>query len=93
MRGRKNAMSRARENEPESTEESPTILPADIPRGAIYSYYRDDMENAGGLKVKWTIRVVTGPDAAPVDARQADAIREALTWAQRHHKLPPPPAG
>ena len=39
------------------------------------------MENTGGLKVKWKIRVVTGPDAAAVDARQAEAIREILQWA------------
>jgi hypothetical protein len=63
--------------------------PADITRGAIYSYYRDGMENAGGLKVKWAVRVVTGPDAAAVDARQAEAIREILQWAQRHNRLPP----
>ena len=59
-------------------------LPADIPRGAIYSYYRDGMENVGGLKVKWTVRVVAGPEAAQVDARQAEAIREALECIRRH---------
>ena len=63
-------------------------LPADITRGAIYSYYRDGIENTGGLKIKWTIRVVTGPDAAQVDARQAEVIKELLTWAQRHNRLP-----
>ena len=48
------------------------------------------MENAGGLKVKWSVRVVSGPDAAAVDARQAEVIREILQWAHRHHKLSPP---
>ena len=48
------------------------------------SYYRDDMENAGGLKVKWKIRVATGPEAARLDARQAAAIRELLIWATQH---------
>ena len=42
------------------------------------------MENVGGLKVKWTVRVVSGPEAAQVDARQAEAIREALEWIRRH---------
>ena len=40
-------------------------LPADITRGAIYSYYRDGMENTGGLKVKWTVRVVVRPGSRP----------------------------
>jgi len=59
-------------------------LPADITRSTIYNYYRDGMENVGGLKVKWTVRVVDGPEAAQVDARQAEAIREALEWIRKH---------
>ena len=34
--------------------------------------------------VRWKIRVVTGAEAARTDARQAEAIRELLTWAQRY---------
>jgi len=69
---------------PEEQKEHAENLPADIPRGAIYSYYRDGIDNVGGLKVKWTVRVVSGPEAAQVDARQAEAIREALEWIRRH---------
>ena len=58
--------------------------PVAIPDEAYLSYYRDDMENAGGLKVKWKIRVATGPEAARLDARQAAAIRELLIWATQH---------
>ena len=48
------------------------------------------MENTGGLKVKWKIRVVTGPEAARLDARQAAAIRELLIWAtQQQRRLTP----
>jgi hypothetical protein len=47
------------------------------------------MENVGGLKIKWTVRVVSGPDAARVDARLAEAIREILRWAHQHNLLPP----
>jgi hypothetical protein len=82
-------VSQATGYESESTGKEDSNLPVDIPRGAIYSYYRDDMENVGGLKVKWTVRVVAGPDADEIDARQAETIREVLQWAQRHHKLPP----
>jgi hypothetical protein len=58
-----------------------------IPGNAYLSYYRDDMESTGGLKVKWKIRVATGPEAARLDARQAAAIRELLLWAtQQQHR-------
>jgi hypothetical protein len=60
------------------------ILPADKPEQAIFSYYRDGMGNVGGLKVKWTVRVIAGPAAARWDARQAEAIREALEWIRKH---------
>jgi hypothetical protein len=54
---------------------------------SIFSYYRDDSEEAGGLKVKWTIRVATGAEARRLDERQNHAIRELLTWAaHRQHK-------
>jgi hypothetical protein len=72
------------QNDPDARKEHARNLPVDIPRGTIYSYYRDGMENVGGLKVKWTVRVVDGPEAAQVDARQAEAIREALEWIRRH---------
>ena len=76
-------------NDPDSGKEQASNSPADIPHVAIYSYYRDGMENVGGLKVKWTVQVVDGPDAAQVDARQAKAIKEILEWAHQHNLLPP----
>ncbi len=44
------------------------------------------VKTPGGIKVRWKVRVVTGPQAARYDARQAEAIREALTWAVRHQR-------
>jgi hypothetical protein len=44
------------------------------------------MESTGGLKVKWKIRVATGPEAARPDARQAAAIRELLIWATQQQQ-------
>jgi hypothetical protein len=62
-------------------------LPLVIPNGTIYSYNLDDGKTPGGLKVRWKIRVATGPEAARWDARQADAIKELLTWAsQQQHR-------
>jgi hypothetical protein len=52
-----------------------------IPNGTIYSYNLDDSKTPGGIKVRWKIRVATGPEAARYDARQAEAIKELLTWA------------
>jgi hypothetical protein len=54
----------------------------------IFSYYRDDNEEAGGLKVKWTIRVAEGAEAARLDERQNHAIRELLAWARRYRQDP-----
>jgi hypothetical protein len=56
-----------------------------IPNGTVFAYNLDERETPGGLKVRWKIRVVTGPDAARTEARQAEAIRELLQWA-RHHQ-------
>ena len=63
-------------------------LLAAIPNGTIYSYNLDDTKTPGGLKVRWKIRVATGPEAARWDARQADAIKELLTWATQHQQHP-----
>jgi hypothetical protein len=68
----------------ESAEEHAGNSPDTIPSGTIYSYNVDDSKTPGGIKVRWKVRVVTGPQAARYDARQAEAIREALTWAVRH---------
>jgi hypothetical protein len=57
--------------------------PDTIPNGTIYSYNLDDTKTPGGIKVRWKIRIVTGAEAARYDARQAEAIRELLTWAHQ----------
>jgi hypothetical protein len=51
-----------------------------IPDSAIYTYNMDDSKTPGGLKVRWKVRVITGPAAAGYDARQNAAIRELLSW-------------
>jgi hypothetical protein len=58
-----------------------------LPEPSIFSYYRDKIENAGGLIVKFTIRVADGPEAQRLDARQNTAIRELLAWAA-HRQQP-----
>ena len=68
----------------ESAEEHAGSSLDTIPNGTIYSYNMDDSKTPGGIKVRWKVRVVTGPQAARYDARQAEAIKEALTWVVRH---------
>jgi hypothetical protein len=57
-----------------------------IPNGTIFAYNLDDTKTPGGLKVRWKIRVATGTEGARWDARQAEAIKELLQWAQRHQR-------
>jgi hypothetical protein len=65
----------------ESSGEHAGNSPDTIPNGTIYSYNLDDSKTPGGIKVRWKIRVATGPEAARYDTRQAEAIKELLTWA------------
>ena len=54
----------------------PELLAA-IPNGTIFAYNLDEKNNAGGMRVRWKVRVANGPEAARAEARQAEAIREA----------------
>jgi hypothetical protein len=67
----------------QGSEEQPGNSPEAILNGTIYAYNLDYKKTPGGLKVRWKIRVVTGPDAARTEARQAEAIRELLQWARQ----------
>jgi len=69
---------------PERAESHDGNLPLDIPETCLFSYYRDDNEETGGTKVKWTVRVAEGAEADELDARQNHAIWELLTWAHRY---------
>ena len=59
-------------------------LPLDIPETHLFSYYRDDNKETSGMKVKWTVRVVEGAEAAELAARQNHAIWELLQWAHQY---------
>jgi hypothetical protein len=49
---------------PEQGKEHASNSPGAIPESTIYTYNLDDTKTPGGLKVRWKIRVVTGPAAA-----------------------------
>ena len=59
-------MSPAPENGQEKSEEHAGNSPAIIPDSTIYTYNMDDSKTPGGLKVRWKVRVITGPAAAAV---------------------------
>jgi hypothetical protein len=70
----------------ENGEEQRWNLPADIPGGTVYSYNLDDSKTPGGIKVRYKIRVVDGPEATRYDTRQTQAILELLRWTHRHSR-------
>jgi hypothetical protein len=65
-------------------------LPETIPNETIYSYNLDDRKKPGGLKVRFKVRIATGPEGARWDARLDQAIKELLQWAQRHPRSTTP---
>jgi hypothetical protein len=67
---------------------SPELLAA-IPNGTIFAYNLEEKNTAGGMKVRWKIRVANGPEAARAEARQAEAIKEALVWLRKHPQTRP----
>jgi hypothetical protein len=73
-------------NGPHKSEEHSGNSPVPIPDSTIYIYNMDDSKTPGGLKVRWKVRVITGPAAAGYDARQNAAIRELLSWACQHQR-------
>ncbi len=54
----------------------------------IISYNLSEGKRPGGMKVRYKIRIVTGPRAAEIDARQAQVIREVLEWSRQHRQHP-----
>jgi hypothetical protein len=72
----------------EPAEEYPSELLAATPNGTIFAYNLDQENNAGGMRVRWKIRVANGPEAQRWEARQAEAIREALTWLRKQQIRP-----
>jgi hypothetical protein len=86
MNEKENVMTSAPGNGHVKSEQHAGNSPAYIPRSTICAYNLDDTKTPGGIKVRWKIRVVTGPEAARYDARQAQAIMEALRWTHRHQR-------
>jgi hypothetical protein len=52
----------------------------------IISYDVDESERPGGMKVRYKIRIGSGPRAEAVDEAQARVIREILEWSRQHRQ-------
>ena len=59
-----------------------------IPESAEIAYNLREGERPDGLKVRFKITIAAGPEARELDARQAEAIRRLLQWAQQNQHSP-----
>jgi hypothetical protein len=59
-----------------------------IPESGIVAYNLREGERPAGLKVRYKIRIQTGPKARDLDEAQAEIIRELLEWARQYRARP-----
>jgi len=78
----------AEENPRENRENNHDNLPGIAPNGRLISYNVNEGERAGGIKVRFKIRIATGKRAQLIDARQAEVIMEVLQWQRQHRTRP-----
>jgi hypothetical protein len=67
-------------------EEHGNNSPSSMDGARIISYNLSEGERPGGIKVRYKIRIVSGPRAAAIDARQAQVIMEVAQWAAKHRR-------
>jgi hypothetical protein len=69
----------------ELQEQPSNSLPViDGPR--IISYNLSESERPEGMKVRYKIRIVSGPRAKAIEEAQARVIREVLEWSRQHRQ-------
>ncbi len=52
------------------------------------AYNLREGERPNGLKVRYKIRIETGPKARELDEAQAEIIRQLLEWARQYRARP-----
>jgi hypothetical protein len=72
----------------DDTVKQPSNAPLPIPESGEIAYNLNEEERPGGLKVRFKIKIATGAEARELDARQAEAIRRLLEWAQQNQQQP-----
>ena len=56
----------------------------------VISYNLSEGERPDGMKVRYKIKIVSGPRARVIDARQAQVIREVLEWSRQYRQQQAP---
>lgn len=70
---------------PEQEEHRSNSVPA-MGGDRVISYNLSEGERPGGIKVRYKVKIVSGPAARKLDAEQARAIREVLEWSRTHRE-------
>ena len=60
--------------------------PFDIDGDRIISYNVGEKERPDGIKVRYKLRVVSGPRAKALEQAQAQVLREVLEWSRAHRQ-------
>jgi hypothetical protein len=55
----------------------------------IVAYNLRKEERPAGMKVRYKVKIETGRKARELDERQAEVIRDLLTWARQHRARRP----
>ena len=72
--------------DPGKAEEQAGNSPGTIPGPDIIAYNLRKGERPGGMKVRYKIKVETGRKARELDERQAEIIKELLSWARQQQR-------
>jgi hypothetical protein len=67
-------------------EEQPGNSPPIMAGPRITSYNLSESERPEGMKVRYKIRIVSGPRAKAVDEAQTRVIGEVLEWSRQHRQ-------
>ena len=68
----------------EPSEKQPGNAALPIPESGEIAYNLREGERPGGMKVRYKIKIVTGPKARELDQQHAEIIRDLLIWARRY---------
>jgi hypothetical protein len=68
----------------EPPEKQPDNVAPLIPESGIVAYNLREGERPDGMKVRYKIKIVTGPKARELDQQHAEIIRDLLVWARRY---------
>ena len=77
-------LKKGRKMHTDSSKEQPDNAVPLIPESGIIAYNLREGERPDGMKVRYKIKIVTGPKARELDEQHADIIWDLLRWARRY---------